>query len=198
MWFSKSRAAAVIPALVGAYLGLAASAHAVPLPAPPALLPGQQDGIFLTDGNTSVGFQTDTGDNESFLRLLIFNAPAGFTPGIVLLTGNENGAGGIFQGNISDALSLRLNRTTHRISAFFISDGAGLLEQGAFAIFSLGLPILGQITESGDWQDVSGFYGVGAGHFYVQSDVEAPEPASLAVLGTALAGLVVIRRRKRT
>ena len=90
MWFLKLRATAVIPALFAACLGLATSAHAVPaLPAPPALLPDQQDGVFLTDGATSLTFQTNTETPEFYIHLPISPvpvAPTGFTAGIIRLT----------------------------------------------------------------------------------------------------------------
>jgi hypothetical protein len=38
-----------LPILLGIYFGLALSAYALPLP--PALLPLQQDGVFLTNGD---------------------------------------------------------------------------------------------------------------------------------------------------
>ena len=59
MWFARLRAAAVIPALFAAYFGLATSAHAVPAPLP-ALLPNQQDGVFITDdAGRNYTFQTN-------------------------------------------------------------------------------------------------------------------------------------------
>src|SRR5215212_7622381 len=99
MWFSKLRAAAVIPALFAACIGLATSAHAVPA-TPPALLADQQDGVFITDSaGRAYSFQTalEPGEPgcllnqcEISIRLGLLNAdprtPAGFTPGIVYLT----------------------------------------------------------------------------------------------------------------
>jgi hypothetical protein len=69
--------------------------------------------------------------------------------------------------------------------------------QAGFDLFATGLSVLGAIPETGLWQDVSGLFNVAAGHIYIQSDTEIPEPASLALLGSALLGFAVIQRRKR-
>ena len=64
---------------------------------------------------------------------------------------------------------------------------------------AIDLPVLGSLQETGQWQDITGYFvSGGTGLFYVQSDVEVvPEPVSLALLGSALIGFAAIRRRKR-
>jgi hypothetical protein len=203
---SKLRAAAVIPAVFAAYFGLAMSAHAVPAPLP-LLLPNQQDGVFITDDTgRNYTFQTtlEPGDPgcpailpvcEVFVNLLGLPlstspvTPAGFTPGIVQLLEAD--------GSVSDQIALRRIPITGRYSVYFISDGAGPGLQAGFDLFALGLNVLGAIPETGLWQDVSGLFNVAAGHIYVQSDTDVPEPASLVLIGSALIGFAVIRRRKR-
>src|SRR3954447_24879036 len=188
MWFSKLRAAAAIPALLAAYLGLAMSAHAVPV-----LLPNQQDGVFITDDiGRNYTFQTNIEDpaSEVFIRLFGLPlatspiTPAGFTPGIVQLLEGD--------GSVSDQLALRRVPIIGRYSVYFISDGASSVFQAGFDLFALGLNVLGALQETGGWQDLSGCFNVAAGHIFVQSDTEVPEPASLAIIGSALIGFAVI------
>ena len=73
-----------------------------------------------------------------------------------------------------------------------ISDGAAQADIDTFNSLFGSLPILGSIQETGGWQDVSAFYGQGAGFAYVQSDI--PEPVSLSILGMGVLGLGVARR----
>ena len=221
MWFSKLRAVAVIPVLFAACIGLATSAHAVPA-TPPALLANQQDGVFITDGDgRTYNFQTnlEPGDAgctlflggypcEGSLGLGLLNSnprtPAGFTAGIVYLTFPGENSLSFLTGNptdVSDAIALRSITFfgVNRIAYAFISDGATIAQQLAFDLAAAGLPVLGSLRENGQWQDITSFFVPAAsGLFYVQSEVEAvPEPASLALLGSALIGFAATRRRRR-
>jgi hypothetical protein len=51
------------------------------------------------------------------------------------------------------------------------------------------------VIETGTWQDISSHFGVPTGTIFAFSD--APEPTTLALLGSGLLGLVMMRRRKR-
>jgi len=216
MWYSKLRAAAVIPALFAACIALATLAHAVPA-TPPALLPNQQDGVFITDAaGRTYSFQTalEPGQLGCLLNQCEFfrgfgiantapRTPAGFKPGIVFLTfPGENDLSGLTGAPAGTSDALALTSVTllgvSRVSAFFISDGAGPILQGLFNNFATSLPVLGSLRENGQWQDLTNFFVPGSnGLIFVQSDVDVPEPASLALLGSALIGFAVVRRRKQ-
>jgi len=100
-------------------------------------------------------------------------------------------------GGLSDLLVVRGLAGTTPDLVTFVSDPGQLTGN----IATDGPPVLGSATpvdegtilETGDWQ--LGF-NTGPDQYYVQSDVVEPAPATIAVLGVGLLGVVLARRKR--
>lgn len=212
----KLRVATVVSALVAAPLGFASSAHAEFCP-PSFTFPTQTDAVCVTDrATTRVLFQTasEAGPQEVFVAIAGTPLLPGFSAGLVFLTepaGSPPEPGGFpglnlgsvpLPSNVSDILALRLGVTPGppTIDIAFLSDGAPPGNVTAFNAFVAGLPGIASLPETGAWQDLSAFFGVPAGSVFAQSDGDVPEPASIGLLGAALAamGVAGLRRRRQS
>jgi len=167
----------VTAALLACTLGAAGSARAAALPVDgvKVLVPGQTEVDFLefSDATTAPEFFIGT----TFL-------PLGFTAATVFLTEPDTGAE-------SDALTI-IQNTTGGVDIFFFSDPLTI----PLADIA---PLTFTIPETGDWQDVSSFFGQPAGFAQVISDIDPgtrgiPEPAVWAMM---LAGFGMIGRALR-
>ncbi|MGZ5988484.1 MAG: hypothetical protein ACXWLZ_05475 [Rhizomicrobium sp.] len=136
---------------------------------PPALVPGQVDGVWVTSptSTTTLSFQQGDESHEAYASDSSFPTPDGFIGGIVFLT--ESGSqcapdieGGLLVslGNCSDAFTMRNDTGDGQTDVAFISDGYGPSE---LALFNAAIDVTNKyfLLETGDWQDVSGDFGTG-------------------------------------
>jgi hypothetical protein len=168
--------AAIVACALGA--GVSAKAATTPVDGVKVLVPGQTEIDFLE-------FSDAPGSPEFFISTTFL--PIGFSEATVFLT--EPGSA-----EVSDALSILLN-TTGGVDIFFFSDPLTIpLADIAPAQFT--------IAETGDWQDVSSFFGQPAGFAQVISDIDTvtvPEPATWAMMlaGFGMIGATLRGSRRR-
>ena len=165
---------------------------------PPPLLPNQVDGAYLDSLGVIIYRALTDESHEFFDAILAMPAPAGFSDATVYLP--EDGTttctpGSTDLGSCSDGITIRTDATdaTH-IDAYFLSGGASPQEDATFFSTVVSNVVIGP-TENGQWQDISSDFGVSAQTFWVQSDLDIPEPTSLTLLGMGLVGLFVLRRK---
>ena len=151
------------------------------------------DGVHIVSGPTTVFWSQGDESHEYFQALQAFVAPSGFVDGTVyLMEPPTEPQGSILGTGISDAFSLIRDPTTNHVNVYFISDGATADELSQFVASTNVM----RISETGQWQDVSSFFGQGAGFAQVVSDV--PEPAAWALMIAGFAGLGMVLRRRKT
>jgi hypothetical protein len=167
---------------LAAVVGSAAAASPLPV-----------DGVKIVSGGTHIDFQQFDETHEYFEALQAFVAPAGFVGGTVFMMepAGEPQNSSLGTG-VSDMFTLVADPTTNHVSAYFISDGATANELAKF----VGLSRTMSITETGQWQDVSAFFGQPGGFAQVISDV--PEPTTWGLMLVGLGAIGVGLRRRRT
>jgi hypothetical protein len=160
-------------------LGVSSSwAGPVTLPDIPA---GASDGLFFAGGTPA--FLMEVADNSTSAEGSITLDVPTLAIGVLDLT--EPGTG-----VVSDVITAGIDPKTGSPALFLASD--------PFTTSGSPLSATATLMETGGWQDITSYFfpTIPAGTAFAFSDVETPEPTTLALLGSGLLGLVMMRRRK--
>lgn len=176
---NRKLAAAILACTLG--MGVGSAKAALPVDGVKVLVPNETEVDFFQ-------FDDSTGSPETFVGSTAL--PIGFIEGTVFLTEPDTG-------EFSDALTILLN-STGGINIFFFSDPLEPLPANIS-------PHQMSIPETGQWQDVSAFFGQAPGFAQVISDVDPtprtgvpePTPWAMMIAGFAFAGAMLRGERRR-
>jgi hypothetical protein len=182
----------------------AGAAHGASIPTTCSLITGAvpantlNDGYCAGPGNVAVSWLQGPDNHEFNENLAAFDAPTGFTPGYIELLDPGTGA-------VSDVLLLGLSSSDPgHVDVAMMSSGDTSIEVVDFnklAASDGSPPLLATLTETGNWQNVSSYFGMGADTVYVTSfPLPIPEPAAWAMMlaGFGMAGACLRHRVRAT
>ena len=171
-----------------ATLGAAGAANAFVLPDDT----GMSDGVYYNSAGVAGGWWTYIEGVESSVQTQQFTTPGGLVSGIVdILPGGDAGESAL-AGGLSDRVAVFDNGG--QVDVYYLSEAASPAEIATFNAATTGLSVLGTITETGHWQDVSSYFGQPSGFVNIQSDVPEPGAWALMLAGFGLAGTALRRR----